>query len=301
MIPESTSPVPAVARAGTPAADSSTSGTDWSAAATAVSGPLSSTMTPSWRARSRAAARRSSPGGRAGQAGVLAVVGGEHGRGGAQAQEELGRGEVTEGGEAVGVDRPAAAGDEATTAWISSTRGAVRAEARPDHQGLAPRRGRQEGTGPTMRGQRRPHRLDRPGPRGIPRRPQPDHPGAGGHGPPGAQHGGSLHADRAGGDAQGGGPLVRRPRPGREQGRGVAVLHQRGGRRAGADADVGHRDVAAEARALALEESRLRGGEGHRVGGLHRAVGWPHRYRRRAPDGRSTDRTGVPSGTDGAS
>ena len=65
MTPERTSPLPAVARAGRPAAARRTSGaTAASGDATAVSGPLRSTTAPVVSARYRAAASRSSPGGR---------------------------------------------------------------------------------------------------------------------------------------------------------------------------------------------------------------------------------------------
>ena len=65
MIPDRTSPLPAVARAGLPALLSTTSATSSGEApgrATAVSEPFNRTMVPVASARRRAAARRSSPG-----------------------------------------------------------------------------------------------------------------------------------------------------------------------------------------------------------------------------------------------
>ncbi len=61
ITPDSTSPVPAVARRASPAVTSRARPSGW---ATTVVGPFSSTIAPVAAARSRAAARRSSPGGR---------------------------------------------------------------------------------------------------------------------------------------------------------------------------------------------------------------------------------------------
>ena len=155
------------------------------------------------RPGARAAARRSSPGGRAGQAGVLAVVGRQDARGAARVRAgcraALG---VAQRGQGVGVDH------QRGPARRRSRRGSPPAGRRPvpspgpmttaRHLAVASR----NGAGPTVCRQVHAHRLGRPGRRRVARGPQPDHAGPGRHGAAGAQHGRSLHARPS-----------RRPRP----------------------------------------------------------------------------------------
>ena len=276
MIPESTSPVPAVARAGTPAADSSTSGTATSGSAASHGGQRALEQHddaelagpgPGPRPGGRRPAG-SRPGGRTRRRAGVSTVG--------AVRRPRRKWAAARSPRAV---RPSASttsgsGDEATTAWISSSGGVVGAEARPDHQGPALRRGRQEGAGPAIASVSDARTASTgQGPAGSPGVPRRIMPAPAAMAPRVHRTAEPSMPTEPAAMPSGGGPLVRRPRPGREQGRSVAVLDQRGGRRAGAIPISATVTSPLRRGPVALEESRLVGGEGHRVGGPHRAAG----------------------------
>ena len=203
MMPESTSPVPAVASRSSPALTTSASP---AGAATTVAGPLRSTTARSWPPGGgpRRSGRR--PGG-AGQDGELAVVGREHGRRGAvrgrtraaRASQRTGRRRRPPRARAA---RPRAGAHR--RGGVGRGRGPARRRGRGSGRG---RRGRRERTRPAATA-----RADRLG--GLHRigghagRRQPHHAGTGPLGRPRREVGGAEHARRAGHDPHRGPPLV---------------------------------------------------------------------------------------------
>ena len=301
MIPDSTSPLPAVANDGTPAPASSTSGApEASGAATAVSGPLSRTTAPVAAASRRAASRRSGPGADPAMRGVLAVV----------RVRMLGALRLSSR------VRAAPASPSAVSASASITNGPARRHARPGSPRPPPSPVPSPGPITTAlhlaipskkapaqpsRGQVHPHCLGRPRRGGVAGRAQPDHAGARRHGAAGAQDGRALHPGRAGRHADGVRPLVDLARPRAAPTRATSASSTsiaRGTREA--DADVGHLDDAAQARALALEQPRLQAAK-VTVASARTASPGAAPVSASTPEGMSMASTRAPAGTAGAS
>ena len=260
--------MPAVASRASPAVESRARPSGW---ATTVVGPLSSTIAPVEAARPRAAARRSSPGRVAGEAGELAVVGREDR--GAGPSGEGGGGIVAEGGQAVAVDedRHAGRGHHLQHGGVGGSAapeaGSEDERAGPieliEHDGVPP--GRRGGDAHGLGGQARvvveAGRGDAHHARARPL------------GGAGRQVGGAGHARRPGGHDDRGPPLVGVGRAGRHPRRHVGPLDQADPGPGDVEPDVGQHDLAGEGPAAVEQQPRLEGGERDRADRLDRARG----------------------------
>ena len=222
-------------------------------AATTVVGPLSSTTAPVGAASARAASRRSAPGGVAGQARELAVVGREHDRGAASPAARATR----VAGRARSRPSPSTTSGHASTAGHAARRtsrgGAVAgAQAGPDDQRPEPVERRRAPRRPSPSAGRATCRRPRSGAGGSAPPPgvlQPHVAGAGPLGPAAGEVGGAGHARRAGHDPHRAPATCGRPAPGRAASAATSAASTRWARAADdVEADVGHLDLAGQGR-----------------------------------------------------